>query len=47
MPSVVLTIEGSIHPEEKIVLGAHADSIVYPSPEEIERLRAEELKASC
>ena len=26
MPSIILTIEGSVIPEEKIVLGAHADS---------------------
>ena len=28
MPSLILTIEGSTHPEEIIVLGAHADSVV-------------------
>ena len=28
MPSLILTIEGSLFPEEKIVLGAHADSAV-------------------
>ena len=42
MPSVVLTIEGTSR--EKIVLGAHADSIIYPPDEEIERLRAEEIE---
>ena len=28
MPSLILTIEGSMFPEEKIVLGAHADSAI-------------------
>ena len=44
MPSVVATIKGTTHPEEIIVLGAHADSIVYPSDEEIERLFGEETE---
>ena len=44
MPSLILTIEGSLFPEEKIVLGAHADSIIYPSEEEIQRLRDEEIQ---
>ena len=44
MPSVILTIEGSTIPEEKIVLGAHADSIVYPDREVIDRLFEEETK---
>ncbi len=42
MPSLILTIEGSTIPEEKIVLGAHADSIMYPEKEVIEKLLNEE-----
>ena len=44
MPSVILTIEGSTIPEEIIVLGAHADSVITLSREEIEKLFEEETK---
>ena len=41
-PSLILAIRGSTFPEEKIVLGAHADSIMYPSKEVVERLLNEQ-----
>lgn len=44
MPSVILTIEGSSFPEEIIVLGAHADSVITLPREEIERILEEETK---
>ena len=44
MPSVILTIEGSIHPEKIIILGAHADSInVDVTGISIEEMREEVL----